>query len=962
MDLRATLANREQVSQFRNRHRVGLLALLFTDIVGSTELKERLGDAEALSLMQRHDRIVRELLRQFEEAEEINKAGDSFFIVFAKPSDAVKFALLLQSRLRLLARQLPCPVLVRIGIHVGEVVIEDPGSSTGRKDMLGIHVDTCARVASLAQANQILLTRFAFDNARQALKGQASEGLGLLEWRVHGLYLLKGIHEPMEICEVGEEALAPFALPPLMEKAQRYKPASQSEPVRASPAAPGAPPPQRQPDDAWFLPGWKRRLTEDWVGGAVGASLAVLIGLILPIGQGLEHLSFDLPFFFKPTANLDDVVIIEMDELSHRELNQPYGQKWDRKLHARLLDRLRADRSKLVVFDVVFAEAGSEDANAKLAEAIQRHGKVVLAADLAPIAHSGVVGSETLKPQFAEAAAGWGIARVLVDEDSTVRRNYPGTELDPSLSWAAAQLAGAVTVQNPSERLTPRWLNYYGPYGTLPRVSYYTALNQPDGFFSNKFVFVGGKPQTRFIGEETDEFRTPYTRWDGQFSSGAEIKATTFLNLLRGDCLTRLAPAKELALLFVAGLLAGYALTIARPMASSGLALLAFLGLGCAAVWLVQHQLVWFPWLVIGGAQIPCALVWSFLYHTRKLQKEKEALATVQPFSASLSGPPVNASQASVGHPNGPVTQTQVLPAAPHRAGLAPGPDIAMAAAAMAAQPRVPDHELLKPVGKGAYGEVWLARDAIQTYHAVKVVYRGKFQEETPYDREFRGVQKFTPISRQHAGLVHILHVGRNDYAGYFYYVMEAADDACGDQAINPDTYTPKTLATEIHRRKQFPFEECVELAIHLSAALDFLHQRGLIHRDIKPANILFVNGCAKLADIGLVTEMATQPGKVTFLGTEGYMAPEGPGTAAADVYSLGKVIYEAGMGRDRQEFPELPSFLSEREDRFELVELGRILLKACNANPRKRYKSAAQLQTELARLLRRFRPREAGG
>src|SRR5437870_8302974 len=92
--------------------------------------------------------------------------------------------------------------------------------------------------------------------------------------------------------------------------------------------------------------------------------------------------------------------------------------------------------------------------------------------------------------------------------------------------------------------------------------------------------------------------------------------------------------------------------------------------------------------------------------------------------------------------------------------------------------PQIPDHELLRRIGLGSYGEVWLARSVMGTYRAVKVVYRERFQNERPYEREYSGIQKFEPISRSHDGLVDILQIGRNDLDGYFYYVMELADDA----------------------------------------------------------------------------------------------------------------------------------------------------------------------------------------
>ena len=211
--------------------------------------------------------------------------------------------------------------------------------------------------------------------------------------------------------------------------------------------------------------------------------------------------------------------------------------------------------------------------------------------------------------------------------------------------------------------------------------------------------------------------------------------------------------------------------------------------------------------------------------------------------------------------------------------------------------PTIPDHEMVRCVGQGSYGEVWLARSAVGTQRAVKVVHRDRFQDSRPYEREFSGIQKYEPVSRANEGLVDILQIGRNDAQGYFYYVMELADPAepTGD-------YVPRTLAWEIRKRGRLPVEECITLGLNLSLALGHLHRHGLIHRDVKPSNIIFVNGVPKLADIGLVTDLAEAQ---SFVGTESFIPPEGPNSPQAGIYALGKVLYEAGTGKDRHEFPE---------------------------------------------------------
>src|SRR5947207_2570809 len=90
--------------------------------------------------------------------------------------------------------------------------------------------------------------------------------------------------------------------------------------------------------------------------------------------------------------------------------------------------------------------------------------------------------------------------------------------------------------------------------------------------------------------------------------------------------------------------------------------------------------------------------------------------------------------------------------------------------------PTVADHELIRRIGRGSYGEVWLARNIMGEYRAVKIVYRESFDSDRPYEREFHGIRQFEPISRSHPSQVNILHVGKGE--GCFYYVMELADQA----------------------------------------------------------------------------------------------------------------------------------------------------------------------------------------
>ena len=222
MDPQEALNRRAQVEDFQRRHHTKLVTMLFSDIVGSTKLKQILGDRGAIHVIQRHHTAFREILSRFDEGEEISTAGDAFFLVFAKPSDAVKFSLLVQAGLRRLAEGTGHPVFDRIGIHVGEVWVDETAAPGKSHDLYGVQVDTCARVSSLGGADQILLTRFAFDSARQVLKGEDLENLAPLSWLNHGPYLMKGVEEALDVCEVGETGKAALTRPADTERAHRF--------------------------------------------------------------------------------------------------------------------------------------------------------------------------------------------------------------------------------------------------------------------------------------------------------------------------------------------------------------------------------------------------------------------------------------------------------------------------------------------------------------------------------------------------------------------------------------------------------------------------------------------------------------------------------------------------------------------------------------------------------------------
>ena len=260
----------------------------------------------------------------------------------------------------------------------------------------------------------------------------------------------------------------------------------------------------------------------------------------------------------------------------------------------------------------------------------------------------------------------------------------------------------------------------------------------------------------------------------------------------------------------------------------------------------------------------------------------------------------------------------------------------------------IPDYELVIEIARGSYGQVWLARSVLDSWRAVKIVQRSLFEDPQPYQRELNGIRHYEAISRGHEGLIDVLHVGRNDEEGYFYYVMELADDQVVGQSVRSADYSARTLQSDLNARESLPADECAYLGGELADALHYLHAYGLVHRDIKPSNIVYVNGRPKLADIGLVAGSGVASGEV---GTLGFLPEEGAGDWRGDLYALGKVLYEASTGMDRNAFPDLPPAARGLSARDPLMQLNRLLLRACSADERESFPDAASLAAALRQL-----------
>ncbi len=599
-------------------------------------------------------------------------------------------------------------------------------------------------------------------------------------------------------------------------------------------------------------------------------------------------------------------------------------QPWDRKLHAQLLNKLADGGASLVVLDTIFSVPRDPVSDEALVKALRRQRKVVLMADQARVANRVLEGAEPIMPDemFLEAArTNWGVAWISPDGDtidSIVRKQwpFPSPGIYHSLPWSAAVLAGAkLDEDNPRER----WLRYYRE-GTWLRLSYRHALEEPAEAFRDKIVFVGLQPhETAPSIPEKDKFSTPFTHWTDEAVGGADINITAFLNLMNGDWLERPPWWVEGLIVVAAGVLLGGGLCRLVPlralMAAAATAVVVVL-VGVSWSYYGRH---WFPWLVIAGGQVPFALGWAiFMPAFRRVQDTITDGTAVTRMPRSEKG---------------------VLEKTP-----------------AAELPETPDYELFDPpFGRGAYGRVWVVKNAIGQLQALKAVYLENFKNNSdPYDREFNGISRYKPISDKHPGLLRVDFVSRKREK-YFYYVMELGDALEGGWDGRPSSYQPRDLARICKRApgNRLPVRECIRIAIALSDALEFLHQQGLTHRDIKPQNIIFVKNQPRLADVGLTAEIRPEDEEHTYVGTPGYMppSPERPGTVQADIYALGMVLYVMSTGRVPNYFPEIATTLAQTTEPSGFFPLNSVILKACEPDCARRYQSAGELNRALVAL-----------
>ncbi|MGH3092705.1 MAG: serine/threonine-protein kinase, partial [Gaiellaceae bacterium] len=254
-----------------------------------------------------------------------------------------------------------------------------------------------------------------------------------------------------------------------------------------------------------------------------------------------------------------------------------------------------------------------------------------------------------------------------------------------------------------------------------------------------------------------------------------------------------------------------------------------------------------------------------------------------------------------------------------------------------------------RELGHGGMSSVFLAHDEeLDRPVAIKVLAAHLASEPGLYERFVREARMAARLS--HPNVVQVFDAGEEDERPYI--VME---------------YVPgRTVADELRSSGKLEAARVVDLALQVCGGLELAHSSGLVHRDVKPQNLLVRDdGTVKIADFGIARAVEatnlTQIGSI--LGTAAYLSPEQaegePVTAAADIYSLGVVLYELLSGRTPYEFSSLADLVvKQREQAIRPLsdlepsvppELEAVVMRCLARNPDYRPSSAAELARELA-------------
>ena len=267
--------------------------------------------------------------------------------------------------------------------------------------------------------------------------------------------------------------------------------------------------------------------------------------------------------------------------------------------------------------------------------------------------------------------------------------------------------------------------------------------------------------------------------------------------------------------------------------------------------------------------------------------------------------------------------------------------------------------KILEEIGSGGMGVVYRARDQrLRRKVALKVLPAGALAEPTIRERLMREAQTTSAIEHPHIVTVFEIHsAGDRDFIAMEFVDGEALDRVIGEQGL--------------------PLDRALRFAIQIADGLACAHEHGVIHRDLKPQNVMITpSDDVKILDFGLAkrvlptvaTDSSIEPGLVTLtapgvkVGTPAYMSPEQiesrPIDVRSDVFSFGCLLYQMLTGvspfQRRNAILIFKAVLSDHPEPLRMVkpklpvELERILSRALEKAPEKRYQDMRELLAEL--------------
>jgi serine/threonine-protein kinase len=262
-------------------------------------------------------------------------------------------------------------------------------------------------------------------------------------------------------------------------------------------------------------------------------------------------------------------------------------------------------------------------------------------------------------------------------------------------------------------------------------------------------------------------------------------------------------------------------------------------------------------------------------------------------------------------------------------------------------------YDVVRPLGSGGMGEVFLARDRVLGRDVALKVLRKQYAGDEEFAERFKR-EAMSAASLSHQNIVQVYDRGETE-EGASYIAME---------------YVPGgTLSEQIEKRGPFEANKAVAVAAQIAGALEVAHEWGVIHCDIKPQNVLVTSsGDLKVTDFGIARAASASVTNAIF-GTAGYISPEQamgePVCPASDLYSLGVILYEMLTG----ELPytaDNPIAVCMKHVKEPLrpprslnptipEEIDALVVKLLAKDPADRYRSAGELLYHLERL--RSRP-----